>query len=244
MLEVSSVTVHYGKALAVDQADLQVGAREWVALLGPNGAGKTTLLKAILGLVPYRGTVRFLGADLSGLPAWQRVSRGIGYAPEGRRVFPRLTVRENLTLAALRLSDADRRRTLDEVYTLFPRLAERQRQLAGTLSGGEQQMLSLGRALMGRPRLLLIDEASLGLMPKAVHQLFEALQRIHATGVSILMVEQNIRLALKHAQRAYVMESARIVLQGSSAELALEPVLGQTYGLRVTAQSKGDARAR
>jgi branched-chain amino acid transport system ATP-binding protein len=232
MLEVSSLTVYYGKALAVEQASLQVGPGDWVALLGPNGAGKTTLLKAVLGLVPSRGQVRFQGEDLSGLPPWERVARGIGYAPEGRRVFPRLTVLENLLLAGRRLGDQQRREALEQVYALFPRLAERARQAAGTLSGGEQQMLSLGRALMGRPRLLLIDEASLGLMPKLARQLFDALARVHAQGISILMVEQNTRPALRHAQRAYVMEAGRVVLEGPADRVAREAALVESYGLQ------------
>ncbi len=232
MLEVESLTVHYGKALAVEDASLRVASGEWVALVGPNGAGKTTLLKAILGLVPYRGRVRFMGQDLSGLPTWERVARGLGYAPEGRRVFPRLTVLENLLLAARRLTEQDRRDALREVFTLFPRLEERSRQPAGTLSGGEQQMLSLGRALMTRPRLLLVDEASLGLMPRAVRQLFEALARVHASGVSILMVEQNTRLVLRYAQRAYVMEAGRVVLEGRAGEVAGDPRFVESYGLQ------------
>jgi branched-chain amino acid transport system ATP-binding protein len=236
MLEVGSVTVYYGKALAVEEASLRVGSGEWVALVGPNGAGKTTLLKAVLGLVPYRGSVRFLGHDLSGLPAWERVARGLAYAPEGRRVFPRLSVLDNLLLAARHLREAERREALQRVYALFPRLAERARQPAGTLSGGEQQMLSLGRALMGRPRLLLIDEASLGLMPKAVRQLFEALEQVHAQGISILMVEQNTRLALRHAQRAYVMEAGRVVLEGPAEQVARDPRFVESYGLQVGAR--------
>ncbi len=231
MLEVSCVTVYYGKALALDQVSLRVGRGEWVALVGPNGAGKTTLLKAILGLVPYRGTVKFLERDLSSLPPWGRVALGLGYAPEGRRVFPGLTVLENLLLAGQRLSERDRREALKYVYELFPRLAERQRQPAATLSGGEQQMLSIGRALMGRPELLLIDETSLGLMPKMVHHLFEALARIHARGVSILMVEQNTRLALRYAQRAYVMEAGRLVLEGSTERLRRDVAFLESYGL-------------
>lgn len=236
MLEVNSVTVHYGKALAVEEASLRVGPGEWVALLGPNGAGKTTLLKAVLGLVPHRGSVRLMGEELSGLRPWERVARGLGYAPEGRRVFGRLTVLENLLLAARRLPDRERRAALEQVYALFPRLAERAGQLAGTLSGGEQQMLSLGRALMGRPRVLLIDEASLGLMPRAVRQLFDALARVHAEGISILMVEQNTRLALRYAQRAYVMEAGRIVMDGAADRLAQEAAFVESYGLQAPAR--------
>jgi len=232
MLEVSSVTVYYGKALAVDGATLRVSPGEWVALVGSNGAGKTTLLKAVLGLLPYRGSVRLFGEDLSGLPPWERVARGLGYAPEGRRVFPRLTVLENLLLAGRRLAEAERQEALQQVYALFPRLEERAHQPAGTLSGGEQQMLSLGRALMGKPRLLLIDEASLGLMPRAVRQLFEALARVHAQGISILMVEQNTRLALQYAERAYVMEAGRIVLEGPADQVAADTRFVESYGLR------------
>lgn len=244
MLELSSVTVYYGKALAVDQVSLRVDRGEWVALLGPNGAGKTTLLRAILGLVPYRGTVAFLERDLSDLPPWDRVALGLGYAPEGRRVFPGLTVLENLLLAGQRLPEHDRREALEYVYELFPRLAERQRQLAATLSGGEQQMLSLGRALMRRPQLLLIDETSLGLMPKMVHQLFEALARIHARGISILMVEQNTRLALRYAQRAYVMEAGRLVLEGSTEHLRKDVAFLESYGLEAGGGPSSEDRRR
>lgn len=244
MLELSSVTVYYGKALAVDQVSLRVGQGEWVALVGPNGAGKTTLLRAILGLVPYRGTVTFLERDLSGLPPWDRVALGLGYAPEGRRVFPGLTVLENLLLAGQRLAEHDRRKALEYVYELFPRLAERQRQPAGTLSGGEQQMLSLGRALMSRPQLLLIDETSLGLMPKMVHHLFEALARIHARGISILMVEQNTRLALRYAQRAYVMEAGRLVLEGSTEHLRKDTAFLESYGLEAGGGHSSEDRGR
>lgn len=232
MLEAASVTVYYGKALAVEEASLRVSAGEWVALIGPNGAGKTTFLKAILGLVPYRGSVRWEGQELEGLPSWERVALGMGYAPEGRRVFPRLSVLDNLLLAGRRFSEAQRRDALQQVYSLFPRLEERARQPAGTLSGGEQQMLSLGRALMGKPRLLLIDEASLGLMPRAVAQLFSALAKVHARGISILMVEQNTRLALRYAQRAYVMEAGRVVLEGSADRVASDPKFAESYGLR------------
>ncbi|MDR7435829.1 MAG: ABC transporter ATP-binding protein [Armatimonadota bacterium] len=236
MLEVEGITVYYGRALAVDNVSLRVAEGAWVALLGPNGAGKTTLLKAILGLVPHRGSVRFLGEELSSLPAWERAQRGLGYAPEGRRIFPRLTVRENLLLGGYRLPDEEKRKALEEVYALFPRLAERDQQPAGTLSGGEQQMLSLGRALMCRPKLLLLDEASLGLMPKVVREFFQVLSRVHQVGLSILMVEQNTRLALQYAEHAYIMEAGRIVLAGSSAEVARHPRLVESYGLRVTVE--------
>ncbi len=238
MLEAAGITVYYGKALVVDDASLRVAAGAWVTLVGPNGAGKTTLLKAILGLVPHQGSVRFLGEELAGMSPWDRVRRGLGYAPEGRRIFPRLTVRENLLLGAHRLPDDEKRRALEEVYALFRRLAERAQQPAGTLSGGEQQMLSLGRALMGRPKLLLIDEASLGLMPK-VHQFFQVLAQIHRQGLSILMVEQNTRLALRYADHAYVMEAGRIVLGGSAEEVSRHPRFVESYGLHTHVEERG-----
>ncbi len=229
MLEVRDLEVRYGEALAVRGVALTVREGEWVALIGPNGAGKTSLIKALLGLVPHRGAVRFLGRDLSRRPPWDRARAGLGYVPEGRRLFPKLTVEENLRAGAYTRPEAEVRAGLEEVYALFPRLAERRRQLAGTLSGGEQQMVALGRALMGRPRLLLVDEASWGLMPLAVDLVFQTLARIHREGRAILLVEQNARRALAHAQRAYVMEAGRVVLEGPAARVAQDPRVLESY---------------
>ncbi|AEB12784.1 ABC transporter ATP-binding protein [Marinithermus hydrothermalis] len=229
MLEVQDLEVRYGEALAVRGVSLAVREGEWVALIGPNGAGKTSLIKALLGLVPHRGAVRFLGRDLSRRPPWDRARAGLGYVPEGRRLFPKLTVEENLRAGAYTRPEAEVRAGLEEVYALFPRLAERRRQLAGTLSGGEQQMVALGRALMGRPRLLLVDEASWGLMPLAVDLVFQTLARIHREGRAILLVEQNARRALAHAQRAYVMEAGRVVLEGPAARVAQDPRVLESY---------------
>src|SRR5699024_5314506 len=182
MLKLHNISASYGEVLAVDDVSLTVEHGEWVSLIGPNGAGKTSIIKTILGLLEHTGHIAGDGADLTGQPPWARQTHGIGYVPEGRRLFPDMTVEENLHVGGFRTSDAQRRKGLDEVYTMFPRVRERRRQLARTLSGGEQQMVALGRALMGRPRLLLVDEASLGLMPINVNIVFEALSRLHAEG--------------------------------------------------------------
>jgi branched-chain amino acid transport system ATP-binding protein len=229
LLEVNSVGVRYGNAVAVDEATLRVDEGEWVALIGPNGAGKSSLLKAILGLVAHGGEIRFAGRRLDRLRAWSRQRLGIGYAPEGRRLFPGLSVEQNLLVGGYNLPDDRVRAGIERAFEIFPRLGERRRQSAGTLSGGEQQMLALARALMSRPRLLLVDEASLGLMPLNVNATFKALDELHRLGHAILLVEQNARMALKHAGRAYLMETGRIALEGPAAELARDPRVLESY---------------
>ena len=231
MLEVGGLKVAYGGINAVKGIDFAVNAGEMVTLIGANGAGKTTTLKALTGLVrPIAGHVRYNGADITALASHQLVMRGIALVPEGRGIFPRLTVAENLDLGAYCRSDtaavgADR----DHVYTLFPRLAERERQAAGTLSGGEQQMLAIGRAIMSRPRLLLLDEPSMGLAPLIVHKIFETIREIAAGGVTILLVEQNAKLALEACDRGYVMESGTIILHDNAPALLLNPQVRRAY---------------
>jgi branched-chain amino acid transport system ATP-binding protein len=232
VLEVTGLEVRYGNVLAVRGISLEVGAGEVVAIIGPNGAGKTSTLRALSGLVPATGgRVRFDGVDISGFKAHRIVTRGLGHAPEGRRLFPQMTVTENLWMGAYRRrSAAEIRRTLGEVEALFPRLAERRGQLAGTLSGGEQQMLAIGRALMAQPRLLLLDEPSFGLAPMIVREIGRIVQSINREGgVSVLLVEQNARMALGIASRAYVMETGRVALSGPSAALAESPHVKAAY---------------
>lgn len=221
MLEVRDLDVRYGQARAVSGVSLEVREGEWVSVIGANGAGKTTTIRAIMGLLKgTRGSIRYQGHDLMKLPPWERVALGIGYVPEGRRVFPDLDVEENLRLGAFRQADAARvNRNLERIYGLFPRLRERRTQISKTMSGGEQQMLAIGRALMSEPKLLLIDEISMGLMPIAVNHAFEIIRELHRQGITILLVEQNARKALGYAGRGYVLETGRIVLSGSAEEL-------------------------
>ena len=222
LLELDDIAVHYGHVAALKGVSLTVEEGEVVTLIGANGAGKTTTLSAISGLVtPTAGTVRLDGEDLAGIAAHQRVKLGICQAPEGRHVFPGMTVMENLEMGAYarRAKRADLRPDLDRVFDLFPRLAERREQPGGTLSGGEQQMLAIGRALMARPRLLLLDEPSMGLAPKLVTQIFEIVTEINDQGTTVLLVEQNAAQALHRAHRAYVMEAGRIVRSADAASL-------------------------
>jgi len=231
LLRLDGLEVGYGALTAVRDVSLEVGTGEVVALIGANGAGKTTTLKAITGLLPLRrGWMTLDGERLDGLSPARVVGRGIAHVPEGRQLFPTMTVRENLELgAAGRESRMRRAETLAWVLRLFPRLAERAVQLAGTLSGGEQQMCAIGRGLMARPRLLMLDEPSLGLAPVIVKQIFENLAQINREGTTILLVEQNVGRALGLAHRAYVLESGRIVLSGTSAELLASPHVKQAY---------------
>ena len=209
---------------------MQVRAGEIVALLGNNGAGKTTTLRTISGLlVPSRGALTLEEQPLNGVPAHVIVRRGIAHVPEGRRIFNRLTVRENLTMGAYTRTDSGIAGDLERVLTLFPRLQERITQVAGTLSGGEQQMLAIGRALMARPRLLLLDEPSMGLAPVLVEQIFDTVRDINKLGTTILLVEQNAAMALSVAQRGYVIETGAIVLSGTAAELADNPEVRRAY---------------
>ena len=222
LLEVRAVEAGYGPIRALDDVSLDVGPGELVAIIGANGAGKTTLLMAISGVVPLRsGRVVFAGRPIDGLPPHEIVRLGIGHAPEGRRIFPRLSVRENLELGGFARPDrAQVRRDIDEVCGLFPVLGDRLGQLGGTLSGGEQQMLALGRALVGRPRLLLLDEPSLGLAPLVVAKIFEVIAGLAARGIAVVLVEQNARAALRLAFRGYVLENGRVTLSGSGRDLA------------------------
>ena len=221
MLEVENLQVSYGPLLALHGVDLVIHPGEMVALVGPNGAGKTTLLKTISGLlVPRSGVIRWQNETISNTAPQRIVERGVALVPEGRRLFAAMTVRENLELGAFtpRAQKAKSSR-LEFVFALFPRLAERQRQRAGSLSGGEQQMLALGRALMGLPRLLLLDEPSLGLAPKIVESIMSILSELHREGMSLLIVEQNVHAVLALAQRAYILESGRIVGAGEGRKL-------------------------
>ncbi|MEO8038047.1 MAG: ABC transporter ATP-binding protein [Betaproteobacteria bacterium] len=221
LLEVKALEVAYGGIVAVRGIDLHVDAGELVALIGANGAGKTTTLKALAGMLrPRTGSVHYDGAAITYEPSHRLVHRGIALVPEGRGVFARLTVEENLSMGAyVRRDRAEVRIDLDRIFALFPRLKERRAQTAGTLSGGEQQMVAIGRALMSRPKLLLLDEPSMGLAPLMVQKIFEVVRTIAAEGVTILLVEQNARLALQAASRGYVMESGAITLTDSAARL-------------------------
>jgi branched-chain amino acid transport system ATP-binding protein len=222
VLSLSAVNASYGSLPAVSNISIEVGAGEAVGLLGANGAGKSTTLRAISGLVKLTtGTITFAGKNLSSLQPYRIAELGIAHVPEGRQVFPELTVQENLEIGAyVPSAKAERSRSLDLVYGIFPVLAERRRQLAGTMSGGEQQMLAVGRGLMLKPRLLMLDEPSLGLAPVITDITFEKIQEIHAMGTAILLVEQNVSRALSLVQRGYVLESGKVIMHGTSAELA------------------------
>lgn len=231
LLEIRGLKVAYGGIEAVRGIDLDVAEGELVALIGANGAGKTTTLKAIAGMLwPSEGTLRYDGEDVTGLPSHVLIRRGIALVPEGRGVFARLTVEENIAMGAyIRGDRAAVRADAERVFELFPRLRERRSQVAGTLSGGEQQMLAIGRAMMSRPRLLLLDEPSMGLAPLMVQKIFEVIRSIAAQGVTILLVEQNALLALEAAARGYVMESGALTLQDTGAALLASPQVRQAY---------------
>lgn len=230
LLEVKALKVAYGGINAVKGIDFTVGAGEMVALIGANGAGKTTTLKAICGLLHHGGSVQLRGEDVSNLPSYQLVERGLALVPEGRGVFGRLTVRENLQMGAyIRTDKAAVRADIDHVYGLFPRLAERRNQTGGTLSGGEQQMLAIGRALMSRPKLLLLDEPSMGLAPLMVEKIFDTVRTVSREGVTILLVEQNAKLALEASRRGYVMESGLITLADDARALLDNPLVRKAY---------------
>lgn len=230
LLDVNDLHVYYGHIHALKGVALRVDHGEIVTLIGANGAGKSTTLKAISGLLrPRQGHVVLTGEDLGFLEPHEIVARGIVQVPEGRRVFNRLTVRENLNMGAYARSGGGISRDLERVFALFPRLKERQHQVAGTLSGGEQQMLAIGRALMAAPRLLLLDEPSMGLAPVLVEQIFETILNINRQGTTILLVEQNAAMALSIAHRGYVLETGAIVLSGSAAELQENPEVRRAY---------------
>jgi branched-chain amino acid transport system ATP-binding protein len=231
LLAVRGLEVRYGGIRAVRGIDLEVRAGEVVCLIGANGAGKTTTLRALAGLTtPSAGEVRFDGEPITALPTHRRVGRGLTLVPEGRGVFPRLTVEENLLMGAYATRDRDAaRQGLDRAYALFPQLAPRRRQVAGTLSGGEQQMLAIGRALMARPRLLMLDEPSLGLAPRMVERILGTLRAIAAEGMTLLLVEQNARLALELSDRGEVLEGGRITLGDSARALLVDPRVRAAY---------------
>jgi branched-chain amino acid transport system ATP-binding protein len=221
MLALSRVSASYGSVPAIAEVSIEVGEGEAVGLLGANGAGKSTTLRAISGLVRLTsGTIAFLGTNIAALRPYQVTALGIAHVPEGRQVFPEMTVQENLEIGAyVPRAKAERGRTLELVFSIFPVLAERRKQLAGTMSGGEQQMLAVGRGLMLKPRLLMLDEPSLGLAPVMTDVTFQKIAEIHAMGTAILLVEQNVSRALTLVQRAYVLESGRVIMHGTSAEL-------------------------
>jgi branched-chain amino acid transport system ATP-binding protein len=230
ILEVERIDVYYGRIQALRGVSLHVDEGEIVTLIGANGAGKTTTLRAISGLTPASaGAVRLRGQDITRLQAEDIVPKGIGHAPEGRRIFARMSVRENLDLGAYIRRDGETRGDMERVFTLFPRLKERQGQLAGTLSGGEQQMLCIGRALMSRPKVLLLDEPSLGLAPLMVDTIFQVIREINTEGTTILLIEQNALKALGVAARGYVLETGRIVKEGPSKQLMESPDVQKAY---------------
>lgn len=236
ILVLEGVSVAYGKVEAVRDVSLSMQPGSIVTVIGANGAGKTTLLNALMGILPAGGAVTFDGAALAGDAIEERVAMGMALVPERRELFGSMTVDDNLVLGGFRTTAAERAQSLAQVFARFPRLQERRRQLAGTLSGGERQMLAMGRALMGRPRLLMLDEPSLGLAPLIVRDIFEIIVGLRKTGVSILLVEQNARAALQVADHAYVMELGEITARGPAAELAADPRIVESYlGLGGTA---------
>ncbi len=231
LLQVTDLRVAYGGIQAVKGVSFQVNEGELVSLIGSNGAGKTTTMKAITGsLIPSAGRIEYLGRDIRGQGSWDLVQQGLVMVPEGRGVFTRMSIMENLQMGAyLRNDAAEIQSDIERVFTLFPRLKERRAQLAGTLSGGEQQMLAMGRALLSRPKLLLLDEPSMGLSPLMVDKIFEVIAEVAALGVTLLLVEQNASRALKMAQRAYVMESGEISMQGEAKALLHDPKVRAAY---------------
>jgi len=229
LLSVSSAHIAYGKVEAVRSVSLEVADREIVTIIGANGAGKTTLLNAIMGILPLKGRVVFAGADVLRLEIEDRVAAGLCLVPEHRELFGTMNVEDNLQLGAFRIAKAATAVAFERVYTLFPRLKERRKQLAGTLSGGEQQMLAMGRALMGAPKLLMLDEPSLGLAPIIVADIFRTIGELRASGVSVLLVEQNAQAALQIADRAYVMELGEFILNGPAQDIATNQRVAASY---------------
>ena len=229
LLQVADAHIAYGKVEAVRGVTLDITENEIVTIIGANGAGKTTLLNAIMGVLPLKGSVSLAGSELARLEIEDRVAAGLSLVPEGRELFATMSVEDNLRLGAFRTGRASAVQSLERVYALFPRLKERWRQLAGTLSGGEQQMLAMGRALMGAPKLLMLDEPSLGLAPIIVADIFRTVGELRASGVSVLLVEQNAQAALQIADRAYVMELGEFVLEGSAKDIAGNARVAASY---------------
>ena len=230
ILKVSDINVYYGAIHAIKGVSFEINPGEVVTLIGANGAGKSTTLQTVSGLLHSRtGSIEFLGENLMGVPAHKVVAKGLAQVPEGRRVFLQMTVEENLEMGAYTRSGGDIDADLEKVYAYFPRLMERRRQIAGTLSGGEQQMLAMGRALMSRPKLLMLDEPSMGLAPILVEQIFKIIQTLHEAGTTILLVEQNAQAALSIADRGYVLETGKIVTSGTGTELLASPEIKKAY---------------
>jgi branched-chain amino acid transport system ATP-binding protein len=230
MLEVQNLVAGYGGTDVLRGIDLTVKAGEIVAVLGANGVGKTTLNRALSGLIkPRSGAIRFLGDEIAGCKPSAIVAAGLIHVPEGRRIFPNMSVRDNLVLGSYRRGKPAREANLERMFSLFPRLRERTTQAAGTLSGGEQQMLAIGRGLMGEPKLLILDEPSLGLSPLLVEEMFTLIARIATEGLAVMLVEQNVVQSLELAARAYVLENGRIVVQGAAADIAADPALKHAY---------------
>ena len=230
ILKVSDINVYYGAIHAIKGVSFEVNPGEVVTLIGANGAGKSTTLQTVSGLLHSRtGSIEFLGENLMGVPAHKVVAKGLAQVPEGRRVFLQMTVEENLEMGAYTRSGGEIDADLEKVYAYFPRLMERRRQIAGTLSGGEQQMLAMGRALMSRPKLLMLDEPSMGLAPILVEQIFKIIQTLHEAGTTILLVEQNAQAALSIADRGYVLETEKIVTSGTGTELLASPEIKKAY---------------
>ncbi len=233
LLELDDVSVSYGRIEAVRHVSIAVEEGELVTLIGANGAGKTTTMRAISGIRPLSaGTIRFDGQDITRMPAHKRVLAGVVQAPEGRGVFPGMSVMENLEMGAYARTfqtKAEHDETLDRVFELFPRLAERKTQVGGTMSGGEQQMLAIGRALMARPKLLLLDEPSMGLAPMVIQQIFRIVSEIHAQGTTVLLVEQNAQQALSRSDRAYILETGEVVTTGTGPDLLVDPAVKAAY---------------
>ncbi len=231
LLQVDGLDLYYGDAQALSGVSIDIAAGEVVAIVGANGAGKSSLIRAIHGIErPAAGRVRFDGADITGWASHRVCETGVGHVAEGRQVFPNLTVLENLEMGAiLKRARAAETATLDRVFSLFPRLAERRKQAAGTLSGGEQQMLAIGRCLMGQPRLIMFDEPSLGLAPAIVQEMFRIVRRLNEEGLTVLLVEQNVMASLKIAHRGYVLENGRIELSGTGTELLTNDLVRKAY---------------
>jgi len=230
MLKVENINVYYGAIHAVKDISFEVNEGEVVTLIGANGAGKSTTLQTISGLLHSRtGSIEFCGENIAGVPAYKLVGKGLAQVPEGRRIFLQMSVEENLDMGGFTRPNGELDDSIAQVYEQFPRLKERRKQVAGTLSGGEQQMLAMGRALMSKPKLLMLDEPSMGLAPILVEQIFDIIKELHKAGTTILLVEQNAEMALKVADRAYVMESGKITLSGTGAELAASDAIKKAY---------------